>query len=101
MDGDRGVGVRGLDEAEDPAVFLVYPVLPVVHAVPALRFEVGAMGSGGLLGRYRAVHRVNVHKQRHCLSFPGRGGRSMFMTRSVLWGVRHLTMTAAPAHLTA
>src|SRR5690242_12613202 len=48
--GDRGVGVRRLDQAEDPAVLLVNPVLPVVHAVPALRLEVGPMGSGDLLG---------------------------------------------------
>jgi hypothetical protein len=31
-------------------VLLVNPVLLVVHAVPALRFEVGTMGSGDLLG---------------------------------------------------
>ena len=48
--GDRGVGVRSLDQAEDPAVLLVNPVLPVVHAVPALGVEVGTMGSGDLLG---------------------------------------------------
>ena len=48
--GDRGVGVRRLDQAEDPAVLLVNPVLPVIHAVPALCFKVGTMGSGDLLG---------------------------------------------------
>src|SRR5690242_9349243 len=60
--GDRGVGVRSLDEAENPAVLLVNPVLPVIHAVPALCFEVSTMGSGDLLGRDRAVHGVDVHK---------------------------------------
>ena len=48
--GDRGVGVRSLDQAEDPAVLLVNPVLPVVHAIPALCFEVGTMSSGDLIG---------------------------------------------------
>src|SRR5262245_3527132 len=41
VDGDGGVGVGGLDEAEDLPVGLVVPVLPVVDAVRALDPQVG------------------------------------------------------------
>jgi len=71
VNGDRGLCIRCLDEAEDLAVLLVDLVVLIVDAEPALRVEVGLMCFGGLLGRHRSAEAVDVHEQWHCafLSF--------------------------------
>src|SRR3954452_9594586 len=59
---DRSLGVRCLDQAEDPAVGLVDPVRLVVDAVPPLGLQVGLVGLGDAGGLDRARHGVDVHE---------------------------------------
>ena len=50
MDAGRGLAVGRVDEAEDLAVGLVDPVVPVVDAVRALGADVGLVGADDVLG---------------------------------------------------
>src|SRR5215469_7630194 len=63
--GSRGVGVWGIDQAEDLAVLLVDPVPQVVNAVGVLGLQVGGMCLGHVIDGDRPADGVRVHEQCH------------------------------------
>jgi hypothetical protein len=67
VDAHRGVGVRGLHEAEDLPLLLVDPVPQVAHAVPLLRPQVRRVRLLDIGQADRTTHRVHIHEQGHVL----------------------------------
>src|SRR5215471_14199576 len=70
MHGCCGVGVWGVDQAEDLAMVLVDPVAQVVDAVCILGLQVGGVCLRHVVDGDRALDRVRVHEQCHRLSSP-------------------------------
>src|ERR1700745_1209053 len=62
-----GVGVRGIDQAEDLAVLLIHPVAQVMNAVCALGLQVGGVRLRHVVDGDRAAKGVGVHEQCHRL----------------------------------
>jgi AraC-like DNA-binding protein len=65
VDGGRGFGVRGIDQAEDLSVRLVNPIAEVVDVVLVLIVQVGLVRVGRVVQSNGSVQRVHIHKQRH------------------------------------
>src|SRR3954470_24339123 len=63
--GVRGLGGRGVDEAEDLAGALVDPVAKVLDVVVALGGQIGLVGLGDVVDADPAFHVVDVHEQCH------------------------------------
>src|SRR5262245_27902672 len=66
MDGDRGIPVGGLDEAEDLAGSLVDPVVLVVDAVLVLNLDVGFVRTDDV-GRLHAGQVMDIDEGRHVM----------------------------------
>src|SRR3954453_11620659 len=64
-----GLGVRGVDQAEQLPRRLVDPVLQVLHLVRVLGGEVGGVRGGSVLLRHPSLDVVYVHEQWHGGSF--------------------------------
>jgi hypothetical protein len=59
----RGLSVRRVDQTEDLAGPLIYPIPQVVHTVLILYLEVLRVCVGYVRGRYPALHVVHIHEQ--------------------------------------
>ena len=65
MDLTCGFGVWGVAEAKNLPLFLVDPILVVIHAILALHFDVVGVGFRNIFSLNSSRDFVNVHVGRH------------------------------------